>query len=195
VDAEFVRQLYDFELDRQDKIIGSLSLPFGALTALGGLIGVMMQGFSYQHFFMTRFFLTIVVFALISYGLSVYFLIRCYFGQFYEYIPRPGELKAYYNELLVYYEKIAGNKADAAAAFAEYLEDKLIKAADRNGRNNDEKSSFRYRANWSLVAVLIFTIVSGLPYLIDVSWRKEKVPTVHIDNFDKLTVDAPNRKD
>src|SRR4051794_33608478 len=95
MDGDFLRRQYDSELDRQDRIVSSLSLPFGALTALGGLIGIMMRGFSYQHYLLTRLFLTLIVFALTAYGWTIYFLVRCYFGQTYEYLPRLRELRDY----------------------------------------------------------------------------------------------------
>lgn len=48
LDLDFLKDRYDFELDRKDKLTTSLTLPVGILTGLGGLIAIMAQSFTYE---------------------------------------------------------------------------------------------------------------------------------------------------
>ena len=175
-------------MDRQDKIVASLALPIGVLTALGSLLGILVRGYSNEFLLLNWFFYPFVAGAALAFTTALYFVIRAYFGQTYEYLPRLRELHDYETGLVAYYRETgqdeATAKASAAAEFEEYLAGKIIEAGSVNAFNNDEKSAFRYRANWAVVAVLLLTILSGVPYVIDQSIRKPAVPTVHVDNLD-----------
>ena len=46
LDLAFLKDRYDYELDRKDKLTASLTLPVGILTGLGGLLAVMFRSFT-----------------------------------------------------------------------------------------------------------------------------------------------------
>jgi hypothetical protein len=194
VDADFVRQQYDNEHERQDKIVNGLSVPIGVLTALGGLIGVLVQGFSNQIVWLNWIFYTLIAVDAAVLGGALYFLIRCYFGQTYEYLPRLSELDAYYGGLVAYYVGQGQTEDDANKEFRRYIEQKMILAETRNGRSNDEKMAFRYRGNWSIVGVLVLTVLAGIPYSVDVNLRRATIPQVHVDNISELGREIRNDK-
>ena len=60
MDVTFLKDRSDSELARKDKLTDSLNLPIGILTAVGGPIGVMVSGFSYQIPGLNKIFVTIV---------------------------------------------------------------------------------------------------------------------------------------
>lgn len=189
---EFVRKQYENEHERQDKIVNGLSVPIGVLTGLGGLVGILVQGFSNQIVWLNWTFYVLIGLDGIAFGAALYFVIRCYFGQTYEYLPRLKELDDYYVGLVAYYVGNGQTEEDAKREFDRYIEQKMVQAETRNGRSNDEKMAFRYRGNWSIVAVLLLTVISGIPYSLDVNLRKEKVPQVHIENIGELSREIRN---
>jgi hypothetical protein len=159
---------YERELDRHDKIVASLTLPVGVLTALGGGLGVLLQKFSYELIWPTRVFVTVAAMDAVAIVLTVYFLVRCYFGQKYGYLPRLVQLQGHYDALRKYHETYSNASGNADSDFEDYLRDKLIEANERSSFSNDEKSAFRYRASQCLTAVLVLTVVSSVPYGVDV---------------------------
>jgi hypothetical protein len=46
-DFAFLKDRYDFELGRKEKLTGALTLPVGVLSGLGGLIAAMARSFTY----------------------------------------------------------------------------------------------------------------------------------------------------
>jgi hypothetical protein len=48
LDFDFIKDRYDFELDRKDKLTASLTLPAAVLSALGSAMAFMTGRFSYQ---------------------------------------------------------------------------------------------------------------------------------------------------
>jgi hypothetical protein len=188
LESEFIRKQYDHEVDRQDRIVASLSLPVGVLTVLGSIMGIVVRGYSNEFLLLNWVFYPLVTSTAISFAVGMYFLIRAYFGQTYQYLPRLSELAEYEKGLVAYYQETGEDQSTAEESarrdFAGYLAGKVVQAASQNAFNNDEKSAFRYRANWAVVAVLLLMIMSGVPYVIDQSISTEKVPTVHVDNLD-----------
>jgi hypothetical protein len=71
---DFIRKQYDHEVDRQDKIVASLSLPTGILTALGTAGATMIRGFSYQLANVTPAFYVLMGFDIVSFASALYFL-------------------------------------------------------------------------------------------------------------------------
>ncbi len=198
MDRDFIRKQYDHELDRQDKIVGGLSLPVGVLTALGGFIGAMLRGFSEQFTNLTYTFYALIAIDCAVFAAALYFIRRAYFGQTYEYLPRLGELDEHYKALIAYHVQLGQNQKAAEdlakTDFEEYLTGKIVKAGQRNALSNDDKSAFRYYANWSVVGALVLTLLAGIPYVMDSRNARRAVPTVHIDNLDPVLREIQNAR-
>lgn len=45
---DFLKDRYDFELERKDKLTAALTLPVGVLTGLGSLLAVMARSFTFR---------------------------------------------------------------------------------------------------------------------------------------------------
>ena len=83
MDVGFLQDRYDFELARRDKLTDSLNLPIGILTAVGGLIGVMVSGFSNQIPWLESAFILILALDLAAFAISLIFLARAFHQQKY----------------------------------------------------------------------------------------------------------------
>lgn len=187
--TEILWRQYERELDRHDKIVASLTLPVGVLTGLGSGLAVLLKNFSSELIWPTRLFLTLASIDAAAIVLAVYFLIRCYFGQKYGYLPRLVELQAHYDDLRKYHETYPNASGDADSDFEDYLRDKLIKADERNSFSNDDKSAFRYWANQCLTAVLVLTALTGIVYSVGVIERTRRdssseAPIYRFDNIE-----------
>lgn len=49
LDFEFLKDRYDFELERKNKLTGDLALPVGVLSGLGGLVATMARSFTDEY--------------------------------------------------------------------------------------------------------------------------------------------------
>ena len=117
----------------------------------------------------------------ISLGLAVIAFLRCMFdlGRAYHrqthiYLPLLGELRetrekwqAFYKEVhqRVSYEEEHQRGVDDL--FQHELEERIIDAADRNTRNNDQRSRYLFSARIAIFAVLALTAIMGIPYVVD----------------------------
>ena len=193
---DFIRKQYDDEIERQHKIVASLSLPITILTGLGTAAAAMIQGFSYSMRDVTMAFGLVVLVNIGAFISALWFLRKAMFGQTYEYLPRPIVLKNYFDGLVAYY--VGQGRADeearqlAGEEFQEYLAGKMIKAGTKNAINNDEKSDARYYANWAIWGALIITGVMVIPYAVDRKYRSPEVPTVHVANLDSIRRELQN---
>ena len=87
LDFEFLKDRYDFELDRKDKLTESLNLPVGILGGLGGLLALMARSFAYRDLVLTWAFAPFLVFAILAVAACLLQLIRAYHRQTYIYLP------------------------------------------------------------------------------------------------------------
>jgi hypothetical protein len=196
VTDEFIRKQYDHEVQRQGELVSSLSLPFGILTVLGSAAASMIQGFSYTITRWTEVFYGLAGLDVVAFVIAVLLLIRAFFGQTYEYLPRLSDLNAYHQGLVAYY--VGQGHTEVAAKqltdqeFETYLAGKMIQAATRNAISNDGKSASRHDGNRFIFVVLALTGLMIIPYAWDKRYAVAKIPAVHVDNLDSTLRDLQN---
>ena len=76
MDFEFLKDRYDFELDRKEMLTAALTLPVGVLSVLGGALTAMARSFTYSNQLVTGLFVVFVVSAVASFFACAYRLIR-----------------------------------------------------------------------------------------------------------------------
>lgn len=118
--------------------------------------------------------------------LTVYFLVKSYFGYSYGYIATPKELREYYFSLLEYHSSNSGSQQDVEKELEEYINSEYADHTHRNTKNNDTKSSHLHKANGFLIASLVFIIFSGLPYVAKSVMNGSDVQKIEITNFPTL---------
>jgi hypothetical protein len=178
MDVQFLKDRYDFELARKDKLTDSLNLPIGILTVVGGLLGVMVSGFSYQILWLKNIFTTILALDFAAFATSLIFLAFAFHRQRYGYLQFLGELRDAEVALQEY------DPPTATERFQEYLKSSIIEATDMNAVMNNRRHKYLYRARFAILGTVILTTLLGLPYVYGHVKVAPKVPVVHIDNFD-----------
>lgn len=190
VDDKFLKDRYDSELARKDKLSDSVGLPVSVLIVLAGLAVTMARGFTYAHHRLTFVFVVLVVLSGISFLCSLWNLAHAYHGRHdYERLPSLNDLYESLNEYREYYLEYpnADDEHKEQLALEDFdgnLRHRIIQAADRNAASNNNRQRRLHLGIMWLFAVLLGTLLSAVPYGIDQALLQPKTPVVHIDNLD-----------
>lgn len=181
LDDEFLKERYDYELARKEKITDSLAMPVSVVIVLGGLVITMIRGFSYSNLRLTIPFVLLVGFDAFAFVRCLWFFAHAYHGQSYEYLPSLGELYAALHKYIEYYDN---DEARANDDFEGNFRWRIIQATDRNTTSNNEKQGCLHIGIVWLFALLVGTAVSSVPYAIDQIVAPARIPVMHLDNLD-----------
>jgi hypothetical protein len=94
-DFDFLKDRYDYELQRREQLTDALTLPVGVLTILGGAMAGMARSFSYKDGLLTWAFGILLGSAVIAFFLCMLNLGRAYHRQTYIYLPMLGDLQKF----------------------------------------------------------------------------------------------------
>jgi len=166
-DFDFLKNRYDYELQRKEQLTAALTLPVGVLTVLGGAVVAMARTFSYSSVPLAWGFDSLLLMVCVAFLTCLVQLVRAYHRQTYVYLPLLRELDSSREEFLEFARHVDGGETDVIQAFEGQLRRRLIDAADRNTQTNDERSGFLHRARLALFGVLVLTAFAGIPYVID----------------------------
>lgn len=190
LDNKFLKERYDSELARKDKLSDSLSLPVSVLIVLGGSVVAMARGFSYADYWLSVAFLGLVVLTGVCFLVALWYLAYAYHGNYeYERLPSLNDLYAALSRYQTYYLDYPNGSDEekdqlAIDDFDANLRRRIIQAADRNAASNNDRQRCLHLAIVWLFAVLFGTLLSAVPYGIDQALAPVKVPVVHIDNLE-----------
>ncbi len=184
LDDKFLKERYDYELARKEKLSDSLGMPVSVVIVLGGLTVTMIRGFSYTRLPLTIPFVIAAGFDAASFVCCLWFFAKAYHGQTYEQLPSLGELTAARQKLKEYYGDDIPGPMDADIDFENNFRYRIIQAADQNTASNNIRQGCLHKGIVCLFALLIGTAVSSLPYAIDQFMAPSKVPVMHLDNLD-----------
>jgi len=172
-----------------------MAVPVGALTVIGGLLGLLSRDFSYQSANLNLIFSILLGLGTILFLISVFFLLCAYHGYSYSYLPTAKELRTYYEGLVAHYgqssssaeSKSGAAKPDAIALSNSHFEKRLERWYEEvitdNAANNDKRSGYIYKANSFLIAALAATLAAGVPFIIDSKTKRTDVQEVRIVNL------------
>jgi hypothetical protein len=163
---QFLKDRYDFELQRKEQLTSALTLPVGVLSGLGGLMAAMARSFTAKTLWIALPFFAAFALDVVAFFTCLVYLARAYHRQKYMYLPTLKELQDWEDAFvgLFSYDAAMG-KADAA--FEKHIGERIIEAADRNTANNDYRSGLLHRARLALFAVLICTTAAGVAYVLN----------------------------
>jgi hypothetical protein len=77
-DFDFLKNRYDYELQRKEQLTTALTLPVAVLTGLGGAIVAMARSFSYRDALVTWLFSPVLVADGIAFFVCLVYLARAY---------------------------------------------------------------------------------------------------------------------
>ena len=81
LDFDFLKNRYDFELDRKDKLTAALTLPVDVLSGLGSLLAVIARSFTYRDPVLTRLLLLAFAASLLAFTACLLLLGGVYLAQ------------------------------------------------------------------------------------------------------------------
>ena len=166
-DFDYLRDRYEYELQRKEQLTAQLTLPVAVLGLLGSAIVAMARSFSYRLPLLTIPFMIILSGAGMAFLVCLVYLGRSYHRQTYVFLPLLEATDQSRNEFLKFASVMAGGEAEVLDEFEKQMRGRIINAADRNTDTNDERSALLHRARLALFVVLLLATVAGLPYVID----------------------------
>ena len=166
-DFDYLRDRYEYELQRKEQLTAQLTLPVAVLGLLGSAIVAMARSFSYGLPLLTIPFMIILSGAGMAFLVCLVYLGRSYHRQTYVFLPLLEATDQSRNEFLKFASVMAGGEAEVLDEFEKQMRGRIINAADRNTETNDARSGLLHRARLALFVVLLLATVAGLPYVID----------------------------
>jgi len=91
-DSEFVKDRYDYELDRKDKLTAALALPVGVLEVLGSAGVAMVRTFTFRDPTLSVLFVLITAVEFLTFTACLILLCWAFVAQTYVYLPLLGHI-------------------------------------------------------------------------------------------------------
>lgn len=193
---ELYKNHYFFELSRKDQLASAVTIPAGLLTIIGGAIVTIAHTIDMPFTRLEISELILLGLATVCVFISIYFLIRSYFHYGYGFIATTLEIKKYKEELEDYYQGTKKVNKKVNCEIEEFINNQYVKHTDLNTRNNDRKSSYIHKANWALILSLVFTILTGIPFVIKSAIDSEQVYKVEIlERKQGINIMSKDKKD
>lgn len=192
------KESYFFEIERKDKLNSSLSFPVGVIALLGGAVSVMSKAVSLPPSDAQKILIVLLVLAGICLVVSCYYLVRTYWGHPYKYMPYPGELLEYRNNLYTFYlasgqaMQLADSTSDRE--LSDYIASEYAADATFNAKSNNAKSATLFKANAFIIAVLAL-VVSAIPaYLYHQLTSSPPIHRVELTNKEIVMTTEPEQQ-
>lgn len=165
METDLYRKQYDFELDQRAHLGTTANIPIAAATFLFGGIAALTMNYERDLSTLAMLFVAMLAVALASLSVAIYFIFRSFLGYTYKKLPPMAELRAYHDELLEWHQKANSTEEAANRDFDDYLRDRLVEAADKNGFNNVTRSAYIYRSTLSIAVSVVFICFSSLIFM------------------------------
>jgi len=201
---DFYEKQHALELQRRDQLHSNINIPLTVLAIVGGAIGYLMQGFKFSTENTKMFFTICIGLAILAFVIALFFLICFYWPKQKDpYTMADGEhMQIWRGELI----KEAGE--DPSLENLPNIDPGILNQVDNeikngitdmyrlaytgNQEHNNLKESHLNNAKLALIACVIFTAFSLLPYSILKYDAKETEYRVRLVNdnvdFQKDTV-------
>jgi hypothetical protein len=175
---EFLKAQYESEIGRRYQLSGSISMPIGVLTIVGGALLAMAQALRLP-LEPALWFTLAAILAGAACAIAVgYYLFRFQLGHDYHYVATAKQIEDYRNELLAYYERKRRSTAGVEDEVIAYIRSEMIASAHANALANDRKSAYLNRANVALAMAIGFTFAAAIPYVATNVLTAEQPPRV-----------------
>lgn len=167
VETAFLKELYFRELDRRDVLDSAPTLRIGVLALLGALHSFYFSVFPLGDSGWTWLFLAVTASATVCSVLAILWIVRCFVGYTWQYLPPAGRLLEFFDELIAYEKEYNLGHRRADALFNEALRTQLATTTEHNEHNNVKRSELLYGASRFLAAAVILTLLAAVPVLVE----------------------------
>ena len=170
---EFYKDLHYRELDRKYSLTNALALPIGISTIISSGMVYVAKSLGKIEGGLEWTVLVILGLCTLSLIIAIYFLYRSYIGYEYGYLPTSKYISEYRDGLIEYYNPDPEAIKLAEAEVDDYISSKFAETSHKNAINNDQKSGYLRLANLSIMAALVFMMLSALPIIVqsfEIDW-------------------------
>jgi hypothetical protein len=161
----FSEDQYKYELARRNELSGSISIPMGIISLIGGGIYLMLKEVRFPLTELEIGLVTVAIAALVSMVVSAVMLAIALAGSRYRYVSTARELKEWRRRVVQSYldRQVPQEKAESFADsnLREALQEKFSEAAHHNTVLNDKRSLWLSWANFGMVFGLVFAFITG----------------------------------
>ena len=165
---DFWEKQYDFERERRDTLNAAISMPIGVVGVLVGAMSFYLPFLRTQ--LVSVWWVPVWIGAVAFLALTVYNLVRSYYGYKYGLPPDAQALADHYGKLRKFYRD---DPATTDAEFAKDMKESFVEAASRNGANNLKKAAYLHRAMSALIVAGALVLLGGLPFVAGLVEPKE----------------------
>jgi hypothetical protein len=183
MEKSLYESLYEAEWLRRDQLQAAVGTPVGVLTLLGGALVIVAERFETSSPVLAAWFWTSFGIACAAFLLSVYMLVRSFYGWLYERIPLPSQLREYERGLIEYHKATGSDQHAAATEMRQFLDERYVVAGDRNAVNNATRAEYLHQANKWLVVALGAVALCAAPFVIAAKRAPPKPQKVEILNL------------
>jgi len=177
-ESRLYQRIHDEELSWRDRLSAAMAIPVGLATVLGGALALYARAFAGWDGIVGWWF-GVALFAGIACFVGVVVqLVRAHHGYEYERIPFPVQIRDYEKRLRAFHRD-AGTEEEFGAEFEEWLDDRLVVAADRNVKNDLEKSRhLHWSTNWLVWGLIALGLATPPFFWLD---ARSEQPVVSVE--------------
>ncbi|WP_066759363.1 hypothetical protein [Crocinitomix algicola] len=188
---DFYKEFYIKENERRQEVLNSFNIPIAIITALSSATYFFITSFDYKiEVFLTAIFIGLISITIVGLLLAIYYLIRAFsdFTKGYEYsgLPYMKELYDWNKNLEEYYEHYENDSGIADKKYEEYLIEKMVEHTEHNMYVNDKKHGFIYKSKKFLIASLVLTLITLIPFGYNYFNKSDKIHHVELIGSKKV---------
>jgi uncharacterized membrane protein YeaQ/YmgE (transglycosylase-associated protein family) len=188
------KELYEFELSRKGDLTSALSLPTGVVSVVIGALVFMARELHPPFGWLEQIQLGLIGIAAAACVFVIGNLCNSLYNFAYGYLPTPGHLKDYRDQLSAFHVGQGRSPIDAAAQAEietlEYIDEQYVVNADRNLANNDVKSAALHNAHTSLIVSIVFTMLAGGFFVANSMLSAKETQKFELVNLKELTANG-----
>jgi hypothetical protein len=132
MDLKFLKERYDFELQRKEQLTSALTLPVGVLSGLGGLMAAMVRSFPNKTLWLTVPFAVAFALDVVAFFVCLVYPARTYHRQKYLYLPLLKELEEW-EQAFREFNNYAVATDDIEETFSTHLRERIIEGRPELG--------------------------------------------------------------
>jgi len=163
---EFSEKVFYYELDRKEKLLARLSLPFAILVALLSFLSYMLDRAPPSSAGSTgAFFWTFYWYSGICLGLGVWNFWRAWNLRVYDKaLTTLEDLESYRISMLELYKDFDDGEEETDRQMELLIYNQYVTGASTNALNNDRRLEYLNRMSGYMAATIFFALLSFIPF-------------------------------
>jgi len=187
------RELYAEELARRDALRGSVALPLGLLSVIGGALGALIADHPFRGNLIDGAFWTAAMVSIYLLVRGAYYLMKAYHGDRYRLLASPDKLLEHHDNLRSWHQQHGDVEKQLPREFDDYVFRQAAAVTAFNRQVNNNRSEYLFRANTEVVFCALFALTA---YAAHIAYRREDKPqaiqSVQIAEPIHVSIKRPN---